>query len=570
MLLRRVAVCLAFASWCFLNAWVQLAQAAPAYYARFSPWQTVGVPVLCWEMVVTAGMLAAWRLFRGGIAIHRLFLAASCVPVGIAAVALVNVLPAALRPLATALVTSRFFWAAVGILSIAPMVFAMRRPLIASRFFQSILLYSWPVLAVIFVYAARESFLPYRAIDYADGPLAAPLPSNPAGVRVVWIIFDEWSQAITFGNRPAGLDLPNFDRLRAESFYATSAQPPGGFTRISIPSLLLGEHVEAAVARGPAELQVRLSSRRDAVSWSSLLNVFDTARQMGFNTALAGWFHPYGRVLNRSLTRCYWTAGQLAPGVEEPMQPESLPAAMRDRARRQLAALPLIHRLIGLHAERDARQADVEKFRYLLERALEITADPSIGLVFLHLPVPHPPGIYDRSQKIFTTDPARGYLDNLALADASLGILRQKMEDAGVWNRTAVMVSADHSLRPSMWRDQHVWNEEDESAARGNSSAIPFMLKLPGQDHGLTFERRLRHRCQPGHCHGHFSGQPEGPGRDRGVHRNSAIRAAARRERPRRARSGASRRAGASPRTDSAADGGSSVAGDINNPPGSN
>jgi hypothetical protein len=481
---RRIAVCLAFSTWCFLNCWGQLAQGGSVYYARFHPWETVARPVLYWELAITAGMLAVWRLLDGNTTLHRVFLALSIVPIGIAAVAAANVAPARLVPL----VSSRFLWPALGLLFLPLVVWAVLRPLPASRLLQSLFLYSWPVLAVTYVGAARASLLPNRVVDYADGPLAAPLGAPPAGVRVIWIVFDEWSQAITFGNRPTGLDLPNFDRLRAESFYATAAEPPGGFTRISIPSLILGEHAEATPV-GPNSLMVEAPSHRDPVSWGALPNVFDTARQLGYNTALAGWFHPYGRLLNRSLTRCYWTAEWLPPGLEEPFTRESLPAAMWRRGRMQVAALPLLGRLFGHLASGDSRQGELERFSYLRDRAFEIAVEPSIGLAFIHLPVPHPPAVYDRSLKQMTTDPTRGYLDGLALADVTLGALRQKMEDARLWNSAAVLVSSDHSLRPSIWRDQHIWNKEDETVARVNTSGVPFMLKLPGQSRGVTYEK---------------------------------------------------------------------------------
>jgi hypothetical protein len=482
--LRRVAVCLAFSTWCFLNCWVQLAQGGSVYYARYHPWETVARPVVCWELVVAAGMLAVWKLLPGKTATHLLFLGLSFAPVGMAAVAAANVAPTALVPL----ITSRLLWPALALLSIPLVIFGVRRPLVASRLLQSLFLYSWPVLAVVYVDAARASLLRYHPTDYADGPLAERLAGAPPGVRAVWIVFDEWSQAIAFNKRPAGLDLPNFDRFRSESFYATAAEPPAGFTRISIPSLLIGEHAETTPA-GPKELTVEVSSHHGPVSWGALPNVFDTARQMGFNTALAGWFHPYGRLLNHSLTRCYWTAEWLPPGIEESFQPESLLAAMWRRARMQAAGLPLVARLLGEPAMRNARLGELERFNYLRNRALEIATDPSIGLVFIHLPVPHPPALYDRSLKKMTSDPTRGYLDGLALADAVLGVLRQKMEDAGLWNGAAVLISSDHSLRPSIWRDQHIWNREDETVAPVNTSGVPFLLKLPGQTGAVTYEK---------------------------------------------------------------------------------
>jgi hypothetical protein len=60
--------------------------------------------------------------------------------------------------------------------------------------------------------------------SYQDQALAAQVPNPPKGARAVWIIFDELSQAIAFGNRPPGLSLPNLDRLKAVSLFATAAK----------------------------------------------------------------------------------------------------------------------------------------------------------------------------------------------------------------------------------------------------------------------------------------------------------------------------------------------------------
>ncbi len=148
---------------------------------------------------------------------------------------------------------------------------------------------------------------------------------------MVWIIFDELSQTIAFGNRPPGLSLPNLDRLKQESFYATAAEPPAATTLASLPSLIVGQKVLEAASEGPRDLLLKLESKPGAVPWSSLPNVFDSARDLGFNTALVGWYHPYGRVpapqpdgmlldvgMGRSRDRAAGAAGVFRRQHEEP------------------------------------------------------------------------------------------------------------------------------------------------------------------------------------------------------------------------------------------------------------
>lgn len=495
-MLRRWFVCLAFATWCFANTWVELAEGDGAYYARYNPLRAVVVPVLCWVALLALGMCAIWELCRRrgytrAILVHVLFLASSLVPLGIASVALVRSAPFDLVPI----VHKSLFWPLVLAAAVVPAGAAVLRPRKASRVLRTLCLSSWPVLALI-LFAAARAGLSYPDAAYADGPLApalrSPLHSTQPRIRVVWVIFDELSQAIAFDNRPPSLACPNLDRLKGESFYATSAHAPGNSTEVSMPALTLGEKVVEAIPQGTRDLLLRTRRRPEPFAWDSVPNVFDTARELGFDTALAGWFHPYGRELNRSLTKCYWTAGWLLSGIEEPFQHQSLASVMRDRARLQIATLPLVGHLPGMFPGVYHRADKAARFSYLLNRSRQLAADPWIGLVLLHLPVPHPPAIYDRSKGVITAEGSIGYPDSVALADRALGTLRQAIEQAGLWDRTALLVSSDHGWRTSMWRGTAEWTAEEEALSRYKTSDVPFLVRLPGQTAGFfPYSRRF-------------------------------------------------------------------------------
>jgi hypothetical protein len=396
---------------------------------------------------------------------------------------MLRVLPFDLTPA----IRIRWFWPVALLAATIPLGLVVRQPRSASRLLRTILLYSWPVLVLVIVQSARTTWLRYPPSAYADGSLAAPFKSPPPATRVVWIIFDELSQTIAFGHRPRGLALPNFDRLKSSSFYASAAESPAEFTAVSMPSLILGERVFRVTPQGPNDLRIRTASRANPVAWSSLANVFDAARDLGFNTALLGWYHPYGRLLNHSLTKSYWTAKWLAPGVEEPSGPRPFPQAMWDRLRLQFVVLPLVGHLPGVFPRIYQLQAKIEQFTWLDERALEVAADPGIGLVLLHLPVPHPPAIYSRTEETLTPRGRLGYLDSVALADRTLGRLRQRLELAGLWDRTAVLVSADHGWRTHLWRGTVDWTPDDDAVWRQDTSGVPFLLKLPGQTTGIVY-----------------------------------------------------------------------------------
>jgi membrane-anchored protein YejM (alkaline phosphatase superfamily) len=85
------------------------------------------------------------------------------------------------------------------------------------------------------------------------------------------------------------------------------------------------------------------------------------------------------------------------------------------------------------------------------------------------------------------TDKPGSYLDSVALVDRELGMLRRAIEEAGQWDRTAILVSSDHGWRTSTWRGGTTWTAEDEAVAHQDTSGVPFVLKLPGQKTGLAF-----------------------------------------------------------------------------------
>jgi hypothetical protein len=116
----------------------------------------------------------------------------------------------------------------------------------------------------------------------------------------------------------------------------------------------------------------------------------------------------------------------------------------------------------------------------LRREALKAAADHSIGLVFLHYPVPHAPHTYDRVQRAFTkrNAPFDGYLDSLALADLILGEIREAMTAAGVWDTTTSLVSADHPYRASRQLDGRA------------DPRVPFLMKLAGQKEAVEY-------CEP-------------------------------------------------------------------------
>jgi arylsulfatase A-like enzyme len=104
---------------------------------------------------------------------------------------------------------------------------------------------------------------------------------------------------------------------------------------------------------------------------------------------------------------------------------------------------------------------------------------------FLHLPIPHPNGIYDRKAHRLIAGPS-SYLDNLVLADRYLSHLRAELEKSGQWDSSTILVMGDHG-----WRTSLVWEktsgltaEEQKASLKAFDPRPAYIIKLAGQRTG--------------------------------------------------------------------------------------
>ena len=119
----------------------------------------------------------------------------------------------------------------------------------------------------------------------------------------------------------------------------------------------------------------------------------------------------------------------------------------------------------------------------LQQHAVELIGPSGPDFVFLHLPVPHPPGFYNRKTQQFDVSGDRSYIDNLALADKTLGQLLAILRQSPRWKDTSVVVCGDHSWRVTMWSGLRFWTQEDEAASHGGvfDPRPLLMIHLAGQ-----------------------------------------------------------------------------------------
>jgi hypothetical protein len=353
----------------------------------------------------------------------------------------------------------------------------------------------FPINVVHTLYKYYQGPAPSAFRDRANAPF---LPVTDKNTKAVWLIFDAFDQHWAFEGRPSVVDLPELDRLKANSIFATRAQAPADNTVRSMPALITGRRVNRVKHPTPDELWIEYEGSTEWLPWSRQDNIFLRARRLGYNSGLAGYWNPYGRVIGHTLNTCHW-----ANSVVATVQAYYFKVENWKFLRYQLTLLPLwtritppaVQNLVWLNWATDAqlgksgRAAMAKDYQHIRDGAIEILKDSRIQLVMIHWPAPHPPGFYNRRRYTLSPDLSNGYFDNLALVDRTIAEVRRVLEDLGDWERTILLVSSDHSLGPSILRE-HGQNEEDEHLiGRRQYPYVPFLLKLKGQQQFVPFDR---------------------------------------------------------------------------------
>jgi hypothetical protein len=199
--------------------------------------------------------------------------------------------------------------------------------------------------------------------------------------------------------------------------------------------------------------------------------LFADAVRQGWTTGLVGYFNPYCRILPTVLDSCTWMSEENVGGHITP-EISSWHNALR----------PVERLLFPSSMKREPGRFEQHRQNYEQGKteSKKLLQDEQIRFVFLHLGVPHPPGIYERKTKTWSHG---SYIDNLQLADETLKDLVNTIQSSPSANSTTIILSSDHSWRTWMWRGDAVnWNPEDERLASHSFDPRPvFMIHLPGQ-----------------------------------------------------------------------------------------
>jgi hypothetical protein len=308
--------------------------------------------------------------------------------------------------------------------------------------------------------------------------------------RIIWIVLDELSYQQIYGKRFQGLRLPEFDSLATQATVFTHTIPAGNRTEIVMPSLMSGLAIDKIrpLADG-RHLMIHLPVEKKWENFDQRATVFQDALDAGYGTAVAGWYNPYCRILPDVLDQCTWILNGLATNRSMPQasilrntfQPILTSFILMDRLHTALTHEPKATDLYAtLHI------ADYQALSASADRLLE---DRSADFILLHMPVPHPGGIYNRTTRSFTVGDS-SYIDNLALADFYLEHLRSVLESRGEWDSSVIVIMGDHSWRTTSWSIAPDWKPEEQAASNGATfdDRPAYIVKAPYQKKGARID----------------------------------------------------------------------------------
>jgi hypothetical protein len=343
----------------------------------------------------------------------------------------------------------------------------------------------------IFVFVQLLRWAAWHPLPNSTGETITETTNRAGRPRIIWILFDELSYQQVFGDRYPNLQLPNFDEFRKSSTLFTDAQPIINFTELAIPSVLLGQPINRVTYTTANQLRVG-GADGPLFPFDAARTPFAKARNRGLTTGVVGWYNAYCGILLPYLNQCYWTNGYFDPVIfarrdfwQNLVSPWVLYGRILGHPRQMLSKRYRADYIEELMMPVPEQYIDkrIRNYHDLMQHGIQMLEPSGPDFVFLHLPLPHPPGFYNRKTQQFDASGKRSYIDNVALTDRTLGELLEILRKSPRWKDTSVVICGDHSWRVYTWRGTQDWTPEDEAASHGGvfDPRPLLMVHLTGQ-----------------------------------------------------------------------------------------
>jgi Sulfatase len=357
-------------------------------------------------------------------------------------------------------------------------------------------------------------------------PAPAPAAAAPAPAQnirkgpIVMVLMDEFP-LLSLLDRHGRIDqrlYPNFARLAGGSTWYRNATAVTGMTGWAVPSMMTGRY--------PAQDRLPITSQFPdnlftllGGSYNYKMRVFEgmsqlcppdicpDAKQSGGGGGLPGQ-DPGAQGGLRGVLR---DSAKLWSEIASPREPTQDPAATLQEASVDVAAGP------DVSAQDPARRQIVKGYKRGINfqrflSSIRRTDPDQRALYFVHVLMPHQPWKYLPSGRTYperTTGPGRlavngrwtsevwpvesihqRHLMQTAIADRMIGDLVKKLRAAGLYDRSTLVVTADHGIafKPGMNARANPVN-----AAAPDTLWVPLFIKRPGQRTPSTTDVNWEH-----------------------------------------------------------------------------
>lgn len=326
---------------------------------------------------------------------------------------------------------------------------------------------------------------PWDVTALSTGP--APAPERDTGrPLVVLVILDEWSWLRVAPEGELAPEYPNLRRLAERSVLVREARSAGPETRLSIPRLLFQAGGDLIPGNGVAEWKDSTGFRPT----HQVPSLFDDLGRLGYRSSVVGFYVNYRSLIGPDQPDRICCKANVYRG---PTWISNLVLMLGRNL--QHWTDPVSQAIWPSYSAGVYSRSWVRLVQALRASAAEELATvPSNTFLLIHLPLPHPPFIFDSAGTFLGAyqgqrkpDDTLGYHRNLQFSDKLLGEIVGTLDGAGRLDQSLLIVTSDHS-----------WRMDPDSSFTSRPDAdlrVPLLIKWPGQERPIVSDERF---CQLG------------------------------------------------------------------------
>jgi hypothetical protein len=313
-------------------------------------------------------------------------------------------------------------------------------------------------------------------------------PAAATTTPIFIFVFDEWSLS---RSTESGIVRPAYRRVHELANAALSFRQAWSYSSRSyhaLPALIYQMDQRIQIGAGVT----RWNEGGKDVPTSGVPSMFETARRVGYHTAMQGFYLPYKRILGEQV--------EYARSLPVFPRGDGLLDSMRLSAIRNLQWVvdPLTATVRRRWEAEIQSRWWYEINRKMLDESLALidASTPNTFAVF-HWPLPHGPFVLNADGTFRESYPGGGILEgisrrnvtadayerHLAYHDVVVGQILDHLKAAGNFDRALVILTSDHSWRGDPLEPTENW-KIDPLMRR-----VPLFIKLPHQREGRMVDK---------------------------------------------------------------------------------